>query len=94
MIPNTPDRASGRTDDDRRPLTRALNLYDVPTNEGSSAESSWTKYTPGTATDAPNVSRVSGYWVYAEENGSVATNVPAGVTWVEFTELTSDNSDK
>lgn len=94
MISNTPDRAFGRTDDDRRPLTRALNLYDVPTNEGSSAESSWTAYTLGTATDAPNVSRVSDYWVYAEEHGSVAANVPAGVTWMGFAELTSDNSDK
>jgi surface glycoprotein (TIGR04207 family) len=69
---------------------RALNLYDAPTVGGTSQESDWTKYTFGTATQGPDVSSVSAYWVYAEEDGSVAANVPAGVTYEEFTKLTDE----
>lgn len=69
---------------------RALNLYDAPTVGGTSSAGDWTKYTFGTTTQGPDVSSDSAYWVYAEEDGSVAANVPAGVTYEEFTQLTDE----
>lgn len=69
---------------------RALNLYDDPMVGGSSPAGDWIKYTFGTQADGPTVSQFGGYWVYAEEDGSVAANVPAGVTYEEFWQLTTE----
>jgi hypothetical protein len=52
---------------------RALNSF-----EPSEADGDFSVYTFGTESDGPNVDPTKGYWIYANDNGTLASNLGSG----------------
>lgn len=66
---------------------RIVKLYDEPQQQGRTGDDFGT-YTFGADSDGPDVSAMSGYFVYVEDDGSLAANLPPGASVDDFFELT------
>jgi hypothetical protein len=71
---------------------RIVSSFEQPRSQVFAPGSDFGVHTFGSDGDDPRVSAMTGYWVYTEEDGSVAANVPPGVTAAEFPERAIESS--